>query len=132
MSTASRRLLAVAAAVAVAATVVAEEALSPAPYHHARSAGALAVMALLAALVLAIVPRIRSIAAALGGGVAAGGAIAMLLSGLVWQAGVPDPLVGGGYAFNLADVAIVLGDATLLVAAVVHGWDNRHALRRPV
>ncbi|HUJ91303.1 MAG TPA: hypothetical protein VLW05_01285 [Gaiellaceae bacterium] len=132
MSTASRRLLAVAAAVAVAATVVAEEALSPSPYHHARSAGALAVMALLAALVLAIVPRIRSIAAALGGGVAAGGAIAMLLSGLVWQAGVPDPLVGGGYAFNLADVAIVLGDATLLVAAVVHGWDNRHALRRPV
>jgi len=132
MSTRSRRLLAAAAALAVAAIVLAQEAATPSPYHHPRSLGALALMATLAALVLTVVPRIRSTAAALGGGVAAGGAIAILVSGLVWQAGVPDPLVGGDYAFNLADVAVVLGDATLLVAAVVHGWDNRHALRRPV
>ena len=132
MSARSRRLLAAATAFVVAAAVVADEARAPSPYHHARSAGALALMAVLAALVLAIVPRIRSTAAAFGSGVAAGGAIAMLVSGLVWQAGVPDPLVGDGYAFNLADVAVVLGDVTLVVAAVVHGWDNRHALRRPV
>jgi hypothetical protein len=132
MSTPSRRLLAAAAGVVVAAAVVADEAVTPTQYHHPRSVGALALMAVLAALVLAVVPRIRSTAAALGGGIAAGGAIAMLVSGLVWQTGVPDPLVGGDYAFNLADVALVLGDVTFLVAAVVHGWDNRHALRRPV
>jgi lipoprotein signal peptidase len=132
MSTRLRRLLAVAVAVVVATAVVADEALTPSPYHHPRSGGALALIALLAALVLAVVPRVRSTAASIGAGLAAGGAIAMLVSGLVWQAGVPDPLVGGSYAFNLADVALVLGDVTFLIAAVVHGWDNRHALRRPV
>jgi lipoprotein signal peptidase len=50
----------------------------------------------------------------------------------VWSAGVPDPLVAGYYAFNLADVAIVVGDVMLLVAAVAHAWDNRHGLHQPV
>jgi lipoprotein signal peptidase len=131
-TTRSRRLLAAAAAAAVLATVVVQEALTPTPFHHPRSTGALAVMAVLAGLVLWFVPRVRSAGTALAGGVAAGGALAMLVSGIVWREGVPDPFVRGGYAFNLADVAIVLGDAMLLAAVVVHAWDNRHSLRQPV
>ena len=131
-TTRSRRIAAVTAAFVVAATVLTQEALTPTPFHHARSAGALALMAVLAALVLGFVPRVPSASAALGGGLAAGGALAMLASGLVWEQGVPDPLVGAGYAFNLADVAIALGDALLLAAVVVHAWDNRHSLRQTI
>ena len=106
--------------------------LNPTPFHHARSAGALALMAVLAALVLGFVPRVPSASAALGAGLAAGGALAMLVSGLVWQQGAPDPLVGGGYAFNLADISIALGDAMLLAAVLVHAWANRHSLRQTI
>jgi lipoprotein signal peptidase len=45
---------------------------------------------------------------------------------------VPDPLVRGGIAFNLADVAIAAGDALLLAAALQHAWTNRTRLREPV
>jgi lipoprotein signal peptidase len=45
---------------------------------------------------------------------------------------VPDPLVRGGVAFNLADVAIAAGDALLLAAALLHGWTNRARLREPI
>jgi lipoprotein signal peptidase len=89
-------------------------------------------MATLGALVLVFVPRVRSVSVAVGGGIAAGGALAMFVSGIVWSSGIPDPLVGGDYAFNLADVAIVVGDVLLLVAAVAHAWDNRHGLHQPV
>jgi lipoprotein signal peptidase len=131
-TTRSRRLVASAAALAVAAIVLVHEALNPTPFHHARSVGALALMAVLVALVLGFVPRVPSSSAALGAGLAAGGALAMFVSGLVWQEGVPDPLVGGGYAFNLADIAIALGDAMLLAAVLVHTWANRHSLRQTI
>ena len=131
-TTRSRRIVAAATALVVVATVIAHEALTPTPLHHARSAGALVLMAALAAFVLGFVPRVPSASAALGGGLAAGGALAMLVSGLVWQEGVPDPLVGGGYAFNLADLAIAVGDAMLLAAVLVHAWDNRHSLRQTI
>ena len=131
-TTRSRRRLAAAAAAGVLAVVVVQEALTPTPFHHPRSTGALFVMAMLAALVLGFVPRVRSTSAALGGGVAAGGALAMVVSGLVWQTGVPDPFVHGAYAFNLADVAILLGDAMLLAAVLVHAWENRHSLHQTV
>jgi lipoprotein signal peptidase len=131
-TTRSRRIVAAAAALVVLATVLVHEALSPTPFHHPRSAGALVLMAALAALVLGFVPRVPSTSAALGAGLAAGGALAMLVSGLVWQQGVPDPLVGGGFAFNLADIAIALGDAMLLAAVLVHAWNNRHTLRQTI
>ena len=67
----------------------------------------------------------------LGAGIAAGGALATFVSGLAWG-GVPDPLVRGGIAFNLADVAIAAGDALLLAAALLHAWTNRTRLREPV
>jgi lipoprotein signal peptidase len=131
-TTRSRRIVACVAAFVVVAIVIVHEALNTTPFHHPRSVGALALMAVLAALVLGLVPRVPSSSAALGAGLAAGGALAMLVSGLVWQQGVPDPLVGVGYAFNLADIAIALGDAMLLAAVVVHAWDNRHSLRQTI
>jgi lipoprotein signal peptidase len=63
--------------------------------------------------------------------VAGGGALATFVSGLAWG-GVPDPLVRGGIAFNLADVAIAGGDTLLLVAVLLHAWTNRAHLREPV
>ena len=129
---ARRRLLAVAVAAGVLALDLAHEALTPTPYHHPRSLGELLLIGALAAAVLVAVPRAPSPALALAGGIAAGGALGNLASALVWRAGIPDPLVYGTYAFNLADVAVVLGDGALLTTAIVLAWDRRHRLREPV
>jgi len=40
--------------------------------------------------------------------------------------------VQGGVAFNLADLAIAVGDAVLVAGACAHGWRNRARLRQPV
>ena len=127
----ARRSAAVAAAFAVLAAVVIHDALAPTPFHHHRSLVTLLAAGLLATALLALAPRIRSSGVVLGAGIAAGGALATLVSGLVWG-GVPDPLVHGGIAFNLADVAIAFGDALLLVAALLYAWTNRARLREPV
>ena len=129
---ARRRLLAVAAATGVLALDLAHEALTATPYHHPRSLGELLLIGALAAAVLVAVPRAPSPALALAGGIAAGGALGNLAAALVWRAGIPDPLVYGTYAFNLADVAVVLGDGALLTTAIVLAWDRRQRLREPV
>jgi lipoprotein signal peptidase len=127
----TRRLTAVAIAFTVLATVVVHDVLAPTRFHHHRSPATLLFAGLLATALLALAPRIRSRGIVLGAGIAAGGALATFVSGLAWG-GVPDPLVHGGIAFNLADVAIAAGDALLLVAAVVYAWTNRARLREPV
>jgi lipoprotein signal peptidase len=128
----ARRRLAFAAASGVLALDLGDELLAPTSFHHPRSAGALALTAVLAVGVLWAVPRVPSRALALAGGVAAGGALGNLVSGLLWSGGIPDPILRGGYAFNVADVAVVLGDAALLTTALVVAWDHRHRLRTPV
>ena len=127
----SRRSAAFAVAFAVLAAVVIHDALAPTRFHHHRSLATLLVAGLLATALLALAPRIRSSGVVLGAGIAAGGALATFVSGLAWD-GVPDPLVGGGIAFNLADVAIAFGDALLLVAALLYAWTNRAHLRELV
>ena len=91
--------------------------------------------ALIVALVL-LVPRLPSNAAAVGAGVACGGALGNLVSLLAWREGVPDPLVfvgaTSGVAFNLADVFAVCGDALLLSAVLLLGVQRRGALRESV
>jgi hypothetical protein len=127
----SRRSAAVAVAFAVLAAVVIHDALAPTPFHHHRSLATLLVAGLLATALLVFAPLIRSSGVVVGAGIAAGGALGTFVSGLVWG-GVPDPLVQGGIAFNLADVAIAVGDALLLVAALLYAWVNRARLREPV
>jgi lipoprotein signal peptidase len=127
----ARRRTAIAVALAVLVAVVVHDALAPTRFVHHRSPMTLAVAVLLAAALLVLAPRVRSRGIVLGAGVAAGGALATFVSGLAWG-GVPDPLVGGGVAFNLADVAIATGDALLVGAALLHAWTNRARLREPV
>ena len=125
------RLALVAAASIVAATL-ADDALAPSRLSHARSPVALAGAGGLAVALLVLVPRARSRTMSLTAGIAAGGAAATLVAGLAWRDGVPNPLVRGGIAFNLADLAIAAGDALLIGAALFHAWRERARLYEPV
>lgn len=108
----------------------------PADFHHARTRYVVLVMLVLITSLVVLVPRVPSGAAALGAGIACGGALGNLLSVLLWEKGVPDPFVitGASYglAFNLADVFAVCGDALLLSGVILYGMQNRHRLRERV
>jgi lipoprotein signal peptidase len=127
-----RRALAGGAAAAAAAVAVGHELAAVTSLHHPRSAVAVVLMALVAAALVWIVPRLPSAAAALGAGVGAGGSLANLAGALAWSEGVPDPLVLGGAAFNLADVFLLAGDALMLAAAGVYALRHRRELLRPL
>jgi lipoprotein signal peptidase len=129
---AQRRRLAVGAALVVLAIDLVHLALEPTPYHHERSPLWLVLTFALAAMLLAVGPYAPSRAVAITGGIAAGGALGNAVSALAWSAGVPDPLVYGPYAFNLADVAVVVGVCSLVTAALATIWANRSRLREPV
>lgn len=126
-----RRAVAVAAALAVLGVDLAHEALTPTPFHHLRSTGVFVLACVLAVALLAFAPRVPSLGVALGAGIAAGGALGTAVSGLAWN-GVPDPLVGGGIAFNISDIAIGAGDALLIGSVLVHAWTHRDRLREPI
>jgi len=126
-----RRGLAFATALAVLGVDLVHEALTPTPFHHPRSPGVFVLAAVLAVGLLALAPRVPSIGVALGAGIAAGGALGTAVSGVAWN-GVPDPLVGGGIAFNVSDVAIGVGDAILIASVLVHAWTRRDRLREPI
>jgi len=98
----------------------------PAPYIAGLAAAALAWAVALA--------RVRSASIAIAGGVVLGGAIGNLASIALWPslAGVPDPLVAGGVAFNVADVAVAPGFVLLLPATALFGLRNRERLFDPV
>jgi lipoprotein signal peptidase len=125
------RLALVAAAVVVTATLV-DDALQPSVLSHARPPAVYVLAALLAGGLLLLAPRAGSRAVALGAGIAAGGALATLLGGIVWAGGVPNPLAAHGVAFNVADLAIGGGDALLIGGALLHAWLHRQRLRDPV
>jgi len=125
-----RRAVAVVAALVVVAAALTHELLAPTPFHHARAPAVFVLAAAIAVALLVLAPRVPSLGVALGAGIAAGGALGTLVSGLAWN-GVPDPLVHGGIAFNVSDLAIALGDVLLLAAALSHAWAHRHELSRP-
>jgi len=125
------RIALVAAAAVVVVTVV-DDALQPSVLSHARPPAVFVLAALLAAALLLLAPRARSRPIALGAGIAAGGALATLVGGIVWAGGVPNPLAAHGVAFNVADLAIGAGDALLIGGALVHAWLHRQRLRDPV
>jgi lipoprotein signal peptidase len=126
-----RTAAAVAVAFAVLGAVVVHDVLAPTRFHHHRSPATLLFGVVVATALLVLAPRIRSTGVVLGAGIVAGGALATFVSGL-WWGGVPDPLVHGRIAFNLADIAIAGGDALLLSAALLHAWANRDRLRERI
>jgi lipoprotein signal peptidase len=132
----TRRALLVCFAFAFASADLLHKVFTPAQFHHARTPYvALLMGALIGALVI-LVPRLPSNVAAIGAGIACGGALGNLVSLLAWSQGVPDPLVvvgdTHGVAFNLADLFAVGGDTLLLSAVVLLGVQRRGALRDPV
>jgi lipoprotein signal peptidase len=101
-------------------------------YGHPRGPVYVAGAAVLAALVIAFVPRVPSRALSLAGGVAAAGALGNLLSALVWRGGVPNPIVVGDVAFNVADVCAVVGAASLVLGAALFALTHPALLREPI
>jgi hypothetical protein len=70
---------------------------------------------------------------AFAGGVVLGGAAGNLLSFALWPSlsGVPDPILAGGLAFSLGDVAVVIGFSLLIPALVVFRVRRRAGLAEP-
>jgi lipoprotein signal peptidase len=126
-----RRGIAVVAALVVAGIALVHEVLRPTPFHHARSSGIFILAVAIAFVLLVLAPRIPSLGVALGAGIAAGGALGTVISGIAWS-GVPDPLLQGGIAFNLSDLAIGGGDALLLASVLVYALRHRDRLRQPI
>ena len=131
-----RRTLLVCIAVSFAAIDLVHKSFAPAEFHHARAPFVALIMGAVIAALVVLVPRVPSNAAAIGAGIACGGALANLVSLLAWAQGVPDPLVvsgaAHGVAFNLADLFALTGDALLLSAVVLHGIRHRARLRESV
>jgi hypothetical protein len=124
-----RRGIAVVAALVVLCVALVHEILTPTPLHHVRSPGVLVLAGAIGLALLALAPRVPSLGVALGAGIAAGGALGTLAAGIVWD-GVPDPIVHGGVAFNISDLAIGLGDVILVGAALLHAWLHQQELRQ--
>jgi lipoprotein signal peptidase len=123
-------------AIVCAAVDLLHKSFTTAEFHHARTPYVTIVIGALIAALVILVPRLPSNVAAVGAGVACGGALGNLVSLLAWAQGVPDPfvVVGAthGLAFNLADLFAVSGDSLLLSAVVLLGLQRRSALRESV
>jgi len=76
---------------AVLVATLVDDATAPSSIKHPRPFFVLLLAGVIAAALLALAPRIRSGVVALGAGLAAGGALATLVSGLAWAGGVPEP-----------------------------------------
>jgi lipoprotein signal peptidase len=101
-------------------------------YGHPRGAMYVVVAAALTALLVLFVPRVPSRALAVAGGVAAAGAFGNLVSALAWRGGIPNPIVVGQVAFNVADLCAVMGAAALVLGAVLFALRNPALLRQPI
>lgn len=127
-----RRAIAAAVGLAVLGADLADSAATRTVYFHPRPLWLLAAGAVGALVLFVLAPRVPSLALSLGAGSATGGALGTLAAALLWSRGVPDPLVRGGVAFNLADVAIAVGTTLLSGSALLVGWRHRHTLRQPI
>ena len=126
-----RRRLLIAVAVLLTAVDLAQKATAPV-YGHPRGAVYLLVATAITVLLVVFVPRVPSRALAVAGGVAAAGAFGNFVSALAWRGGVPNPIVLGEFAFNVADLCAVGGALALVVGAVVFGLRNPALLRQPI
>jgi hypothetical protein len=126
-----RRLELVLVAVVLTTIDLLQKAREPV-YGHPRGPVYAVVAGLLAALVIAFVPRVPSRALSLAGGVACAGALGNLVSALAWRGGVPNPIVLGELAFNIADVCAVAGAIALVLGAALFALTHPALLREPV
>ena len=126
-----RRRLLIAVASLLTAVDLGQKATAPV-YGHPRGAVYLLVATAITVMLVLFVPRVPSRALAVAGGVAAAGAFGNLVSALVWRGGVPNPIVVGDVAFNVADLCAVLGAIALVLGAVLFALRHPALLRQPI
>lgn len=98
-----RQRLLVAVALVLTAVDLGQKASAPV-YGHPRGVAYVIVAAALTVLLVLVVPRVPSRALAAAGGIAAAGAFGNSVSALAWRGGIPNPIVTGEFAFNIADI----------------------------
>jgi hypothetical protein len=101
-------------------------------YGHPRGVSFEVFALALTLAVVLLVPRVPSRALSVAGGVAAAGAAGNLVSALLWRGGIPNPIVLGDVAFNIADVCAAGGAIALVVGAVLFALRNPALLRQPI
>lgn len=126
-----RRRLLIAVASLLAAVDLGQKTTAPV-YGHPRGAVYLLVATAITVMLVVLVPRVPSRALAIAGGVAAAGAFGNLVSALVWRGGIPNPIVVGDLAFNVADLFAVTGAIALVLGAVLFGLRHPALLRQPI
>jgi len=124
-------MLLLSVAAALTALDLLEKAAQPV-YGHPRGAGYMTLAAGLLAAIVVFVPRVPSRGFAVAGGVAAAGALGNLVSAIAWRDGVPNPIVVGELAFNLADIFALAGAAALVVGAALFALRHPDLLREPI
>jgi lipoprotein signal peptidase len=118
-------------AVVVAAVDLAHKAAAGPVFVHERSGlYAVGVGAVCLAWAFGVV-LLRSPSIAFAAGPLVGGAAGNGLSLAIWP-GVPNPILVGTVAFNVADLAVAVGLALLLVTTTAFGVRNRARLFEPV
>jgi lipoprotein signal peptidase len=126
-----RQRLLIAVALLLTTVDLGQKASAPV-YGHPRGVGYALVAAALTVFLVLFVPRVPSRALAVAGGLAAAGAFGNLVSALAWRGGIPNPIVLGDVAFNVADLCAVGGSIALVLGAVVFGLRHPTLLRQPV
>jgi hypothetical protein len=114
------------AAAALGHTALAFSTVDAAVPVHERSAFYVLATAAVTLLWAGAIVFTRSTSIAAAGGVLTGGVAANLAALAIWD-GVPNPLLAGDLAFNVADVAVAIG--LLLVLATTVGFAARNRAR---
>jgi lipoprotein signal peptidase len=120
----------VGAMLALTAVDLVQKAFEPV-YGHPRGVGYVVLAVVLVVFLVAFVPRVPSLFLSVAGGVAAAGALGNAVSAVVWG-GVPNPIVAGAVAFNVADVCAVAGALGLVAGAALFALRHPELLRQPI
>ena len=126
-----RKRLLIVVALVLSAIDLGQKASAPV-YGHPRGLVYVVFAGVLTALLVLFVPRVPSRALAVAGGIAAAGAFGNFVSALAWRGGIPNPIVLGEVAFNVADVCAVAGAAGLVLGAALFALRNPALLRQPI